>query len=339
MTINIDEVKEELGAYNRKHSKEVMNMIYRTDVQIDQYCKKITMVQGRFPAFHAVASHVIQGFVAEWNELGATQIRVNELISYHHKVNYPIVPAEILNSWLADMYDEDKPLDQKSISRYIMMEHLSPKVLEDLQQLSGDAVYDANRLNEFGFSMNGWKKILADALADADKPVFKIPLTALTEENIVDQVTAFEKAIPVKLKSKITKIFMPTKWAEEYLLQYEDQYGANTLAVENDKVSTRLKKRKIVGLDCLGDTDYIFATVDGNMLKLINLIEKPVLTDIQKDDYKLKLFMEFWLGYGFWVNPLVLMADYEGGHGLGSDALNELYYPGEIESSGSGSGS
>jgi hypothetical protein len=86
---------------------------------------------------------------------------------------------------------------------------------------------------------------------------------------------------------------------------------------------TRLGKRTIVGLDNLND-DTIFSTPDGNMLKLTDIFDFPQVTDIQKADYKLKIFMEFWLGYGFWVNQWVFVSTTSAGSGLG--AQNSTYY-------------
>jgi len=346
MSINITQLKTELGAFFRKHSNEIRAMVYSDEVMINKYTRPITKVKGKFPAMHSVASHVVQGFQAVWNELGGIKIKVNELVNYHQKVNFPIVPAEIEGSWLAWMNEESKGLKDKSISRYIMNEELKPKVIADIETLSGDAVYDATKLDEFGYSMNGLKKILNDAAANSENPLYKIQLLAIDDDTIVDEVTKFERAIPKSIRKFITKIYMSTNNLERYVIDYENQFGANTLIKSGDMMKTRLGKRMIVGLDCLDDPDfsYIFATPDRNFLRLIDEFDKPQITDIQTLDYKVKIFMEWWLGYAFWTNQLVLMAAFDSSasgavEGLGSATDDDDYYAiGAIPSS-SGSAS
>lgn len=335
--INIDQVQTELGAFFRANNKEVVSMIYRDDVDLNPHCRTITKVKGKFPAIHSVTSHVIQGFRAVWDEMGDTTFKVNELTAYHQKVNFPVYPYQVENSWLAETNEENKDLKDKTISRHIFENELKPVVVQDLQYLVGNGVYDAGRLQEFGYSMNGIKEILRLGLTNADNPMFKIQLDALTESNMVEQITKFERSIPSKIRKFIKKIFLSTNRAEDYAIDYENQFGANTLVKEGDFFKTRLGKRTLIGLDCLNGSNYIFATVDRNLLKLIDMFDMPTVTDIQKEDYKLKVFMEFWLGYGFWTNQMVLTADYTGGAtGLGSGEFNALYYPNEgLDESGS----
>lgn len=326
-TINIDEVKTELGAYYRKNSKVVESMFYNNLVQLNPFCKVITGIKGKFPAMHSVMGHVIQGFAAEWNELGKVDFKVNELQAYHQKVNFPIIPAEILNSWLAELYVEGKDLKDMPISKYIMEKELAPKILDDLNILAINGEYDANNLSEFGKSMNGIVKVLTDGLANSSNPMFKVPISALTDNNMVAEITKFERAIPKKAASKIKYIFMSTNNAERYRLDYENTFGTHVNFSDDKMMKTRLKGWKIAGLDVLPD-DVVFTTVDGNMRRLIDIFDKPALTDVQKLDYKLKLFFEFWLGYNFWINQLVFVANFaDSTKGLGNDQFNHLYYP------------
>ena len=113
--------------------------------------------------------------------------------------------------------------------------------------------------------------------------------------------------------------------AERYMLQYEEQFGNNTF--QNDAMKTRLGKRVIVGIPGM-DTDDIFSTVDANFKRLIDVFDgKPAVTDIQKQDYEVKFFMEFWKGYDFMINEMVLISNpIDAEYGLGSTALNQKYY-------------
>ena len=327
-TIVIDDVIKEVNTFLAHNPTLISAAINRAESTLDKHTKPLTKVKGKFPQGSTLLTNVVQGFEAVWNELGAAQIEHKLLVNYHQKVNFAIVPSEILSSYWAELYAEDKKPEDMPISKYIITEELLPKVIDDLAHLEVKGVYDAGNLDVFGASMNGIEKIILNLFSEVPgtgHTPFKIPLTTLTDTNIVDQVTAFERTLPSKVKNKVKKIFMSENNLERYILQYEDQFGQNQF--QKDKMKTRLGKREIIGLPGM-ETDDIFATVEGNFKRLIDVFDgKPTITDIQKQDYKIKFFMEFWKGYDFLINELVFVANYtDAEYGLGSTVLNQKYY-------------
>ena len=345
-TILIDDVVKEVNTYLKHNPTLISASVNRAAITLDKHTKPLTKVKGRYPQGHTLLTDVVQGFAPEWNELGKLQIEHKILKDYHQKVNFAIIPAEILSSYWAELYAEDKKPEDMPISKYIIENELIPKVIDNMATLSVEGTFDAARLDEFGFSMDGIKTILTKmkaAVPGTDHTCFKIPIDALTDTNIVSQVTAWERKLPSKLKGKIKKIFMSENNVERYIMQYEDEFGQNKF--QNDTLKTRLGKREIVGIEGL-DTDDIFATTENNFRRLIDVFDAPKVTDVQKQDYKVKIFMEFWKGYDFLINQMVVVANYaDNTYGLGSTALNQKYYgfdgvtPGGSSSSSASSGS
>lgn len=324
--MQIEDVAKELNTHLAHNPKLVSAMINSDSVVLDAHCKKITKIKGNFPAPHTIMTRLVQGFKAEWQALGEMEIKSKILKNYHQKVNFPIIPSEILGSYYAEYYDEEKDMFSMPISQYILNEELKPQITDDLQELSINGVYDAaNADGAFGESLDGIATVLTSAVANTTHPAFQIPLTTLTDSNMVDQVTAFERALPEKQKRKIKKIFMSENNVERYILDFQAEHGQNQYA--GSSLKTYLGKREIIALPNL-TTDVIFATVDGNMVKLIDKIDNPPkVTSVQIQDYTVKLFMEFWLGYDFWINELVFVSNYaDTTYGLGSTALNQKYY-------------
>lgn len=331
MTINIKDVAKELNTFLTNNPTLISAAINRSVNVLDLHTKPLTKIKGQFPQGHTLLSNVVQGFSsAGFNELGATQIEHKILKNYHQKVNFAIIPAEILSSYWAELYAEGKKPADMPISKYIIEQELLPKVLDNMATLAVKGEYDPAKLDEFGFSMNGIEKILTDLLA-GDPAVagvhtpYRIPVNALTDSNIVDEVTAFEKQLPSKTKGKVKKIFMSENNVERYILNYEDKFGQNKF--QNDALKTRLGKREIIGIPGM-DSDLIFATTEDNFRRLIDVFDgAPAVTDVQVQDYKVKIFMEFWKGYDFLINQLVYVSNYTNGTlGLGSTALNQKYY-------------
>lgn len=327
MGINATQLKAELGAYARTNNKEVRTMAYQKSVTAG-YMRTIAAIKGKFPALQAITGHVVQGFVAAWNPLGVTEFRVNELVNYRQKVNYPIRPDDIQASWLAHLYEENKKPQDMPISKYIIDTQLMTKVKADREHLLCRGVYDANNLGVFGKSMNGIVKVIENGLAaNSENPVYQIPMVAVTVANITDQVTEFELALPETIKEYLKKIYMSSSNLEKYRLDYFKKYGSYPSYTENKGFVTILGNRELIGLPGLNGSDLIFSTPDENFLRLIDLNDEPVITDVQAQDYDVKIFMEWWEGVAFWTNQMVC-AGVIGGTvtGLAPAGANEKYY-------------
>lgn len=301
-----------------------------TSVSIDAHCKKVTKIKGTYQVLDSVMSHVVQGFKPQWQELGAFSVRDKELKNYHQKVNFPIIPAEVLSTALADLYEEDKPITDKMICK-IIIDWLLTQVTDDLELLSwiGDRT-GGTADGAFGYSLNGWNKIVDLALANTNRPVFRIPLDAITDLNIYAQILAFERGLPKILKNKIQKIHMSENNLERYEIAYREKFNQSPKYDEKDNTRSPLRKRALIGHTNMAD-DKIFATIEGVMLNLIDVIDNPPkITSIQVQDYKVKIFMEFWKGYDFLMNEAVCVADFTGTvRGLGDNAKMTMYYPHE----------
>ncbi len=330
-TININDVVKEVNTYLAHNPTLIPAAINRAQNVLDLHTKPLTKIKGQFPQGHTLLSNVVQGFnSAGFNELGALQIEHKILKNYHQKVNFGLVPAEILSSYWAELYAENMKPEDMPISKYIIENELLPKVIDNLATLAVKGVYDPARLDEFGFSMDGIEQILTNLLAQnpataGDHTPYRIPVSALTDSNIVAQVTDFEKQLPSKTKSKVKKIFMSENNVERYILNYEDLFGQNKF--QDNALKTRLGKREIIGIPGM-DSDLIFGTTEDNFRRLIDVFDgAPAVTDVQKQDYKVKIFMEFWKGYDFLINQLVYVSNYSNATlGLGSTVLNQKYY-------------
>jgi len=75
------------------------------------------------------------------------------------------------------------------------------------------------------------------------------------------------------------------------------------------------------------ESDVIFGTTENNFRRLFDVFDKPRVTDVQKQDYKVKIFMEWWKGYDFLINQMVVVSNVQDErYGLGTTALNQKYF-------------
>lgn len=333
-TPSASDIQAELGAYFRANNREIRAAVYKKSVTAS-YMKTVVAVQGKFPALNSITGRVVQGFTAAWTPMGLTEFKVNELQAYHQKINFPITPANILNSWISYLYNEDKTPADMSISQYITQQELLPAIGRDREDLIGKSVYDKDKLDQFGHSMNGIQEMIR--LGCADGSMFQIPIDEPSLSNMVEQIDKFELGLPESIKPLLTRIYMPSNLVEAYRLDYRNKYGTMPTFTAEQGMKTYLGQRDLIPLPSLNGTQVIFATPNENFLRLIDINDANVLNDVQVQDYVVKIFGGFWEGVGFWSNNLVVVAVPAGTHkglGKGTDpaadkALTEKYFGSE----------
>lgn len=329
-TINVQDVAKEVGEYVKNNTDVVSAGVYSDEIQINKYCKTITAVKGKYPAFHKIMTNVVQGFKAEWQELGEAQFKHKMLQNYRQKVNFPIVPDEILNTWLAELYVEGKTKEEQPISKHIM-DDLMAKVVDNLNDLSQDGVYDALTADgTYGNSINGINQQRLNALANTDHPAFKIPIAAITDANVLDGFRDFERGLPKKMRKKVKQVFVSDNVALMYADAYEAEHGTRVTYTDDDAMKSPRHKFEIIGLHNVPDTFMVASALPQAFVRLIDVFDKPAVTDVQVLDYVLKIFMDWHLGYDFIINELTYIATFGGeDRGLGNAELNALYYGSE----------
>jgi hypothetical protein len=328
--MNIDQILEEVKRFKDQNPTILNGMIMSQDILLNRLARLVPKIRGEFASVNSVMGHVVQQFSAEWTEMGEAQFRGKQLKNYHQKVNFAFTPAEILGSWVEQKYDEGVELKDKTISKHLMT-MLSAKIISDVNILSVKGVFNIATPTVFGASMNGLNKIHTDLVANTENPCFIIPTDAIDDTNILDVVLDFEKGIPEALRDAIKVVKMSTTNAQNYKLKYEDLYGKNTDYNGKKGNFTRLGERTIVAIPGMVN-DKVVATIDGNLVRLIDTVENPgTITDVQKQDYKIKVFGEFTLGYDYAINELVMVSSSSIQYrGLRNANLDKLYYPEEV---------
>lgn len=230
-TLKIDQIKNELVRYVSGNKRALQQAILSPEIVLNKHAKIATKVKGHYHAVTAAMNHVVQIFDSKkFTPYGGIEFLRKELKNYHQKVDFLLDPADILGSMFEEMYDESKKLEQKSISK-LAIQMLQDKVIDDVNYLSISGKYDplqaGSQTPVFGTSMNGLNEIHKIIAADVNNPVYSIPGDAITETNIIDVVTEFEKQLPTLMKPRIKKIFMSLNDLETYQIAYEDKFGQN----------------------------------------------------------------------------------------------------------------
>jgi hypothetical protein len=321
MGINISQIVTLFGNLTAGEQHEVRNW-FKKGRELSQYATNLPKINGEFPAITGVMTNMVQEFSTVWNELGEAHFQGKKLETFRQKINFGFIPQVVYGSYLAFLAREDLKAEQKPISVWLM-EDLKDQVQEDLFILEGSGTHVAGS-GAFGDSMDGIITVLTAILATGNP--FKIPLAALTEANMVAQMTRFERSIPSRLLNKIETIFCSQENKELYEMNYEDTFKTKVTYKDGDKMQSRLKKKTIVGLECMNGSDLIWASPRKNFLQLTDLNTPGKITDVQRADYKVKVFGEFALAYDFWLDEALCISD-TGGLARGLVTNHTRWYP------------
>lgn len=327
--INIEEIKNEIVRYGQKNPFELEAAILSRQVLLNQFAKPISKVKGEYHIPYILMGNVVQVFSDQWTEQGEIQFGKKLMKNFHQKINYPINPYKAYGSWVEELYLEDKKPNEMPICKYIV-DLMAKKVISDLDDISITGVYDPAQVGstspDYTKTMDGLNAVVDRAVADTTNPVFFIPVDASLSANIVDRVTKFEKGLPDK--GKVSTIFMSLEEFNDYVEARETP--ANQYIDFNDPQRGKTKYgRTLVGVPGL-KKGRLIAWYDGNLFRLYDRKDNPArIDDVQVQDYKVKIFSQWHLGYDFAVNEYLFVETQDGSkkRGLNDDAKNKLFYP------------
>ncbi len=329
--INIEQIKNEIVRYGNANPMALQPAILSKAILLNRYAKPLGKVKGKWTMPYILFGHVVQAFSDEWTEFGEVQFGKKVMKDFHQKVNFGIKPYDVYGSWVEDLYEENKKPAEMPISKYIV-NMIKDQIISDLDGMSITGEFDPAEIGSatptYGKSMDGINHSVDNMLVDTENPVFFVPVDASLANNIVDRVTAFEKGLPSK--GKISTIFISLEEFNDYVEQRETP--SNQYIDFNDPQRGRTKfGRTIVGVPGL-KRGRITAWYDGNLFRLYDRKNNPAtIDDVQTQDYKVKIFSQWHLGYDFAINQFCFVetADASKNRGLNNAEQNKLFYPNE----------
>ena len=216
------------------------------------------------------------------------------------------------------------------IAQYIT-NMIGDQIISELSVASIVSTYDATQAGsdnpDIMKIMNGLNAVTDEIVADVTNPAFLIPIDAALANDPVAKVNAFERGLPKGVK--ISQILVPADLFDDYVEARE------TPANEVIDYNAGYRKKTKYGRDLIAvpGLDKMVAWVDGNLFRLYDRKDNPAtIDDVQVQDYLMKIFVQFHLGYDFAVNQYVFVetSDATKKRGLNNADQNKLYYPTEL---------
>ena len=331
-TITATAIANEIVRYGDRSALDLQPAILSPDILLNRYAKPLPKVKGKWSFPSVLMGNVVQIFSDVWTESGSIQFDNKVAKNFHQKVNFPIKPYEIYGSWEEKLYEEDKKPQDMPISKFIVG-FIASHITSDLANISITGAYDAaNKGSEspiYTKAMDGLNTTVDSMVANTTNPVFSIPVDSALLSDQPARVDAFEEGFPQN--AKVSTIFMPLPEWQEYVKQRETP-SDKTINYKDGYRTVSRYGREIVGVPGL-KAGRLVAWIDGNLFRLYDRKDNPAqIDDVQVQDYKVKVFIQWHLGYDFAVNQGVFVetANAAKRRGLNNAAQNALYFPNEF---------
>lgn len=266
-------------------------------------------------AVSSIMSEVSQQFTNKWTPKGTAKFSPLEIKYRRHKINVEVDPTEVIDTWLVDLYQQGKSPDQQPLVHYIVNTHILPRISEDITYsmiakgkfekvtpaTEGEAGSAAVK------SMDGFETQLVAGKADASCKMnfFKNPVDVrtLSGKELLDYIESFTSAISPLFANNLP-VYCSEEFLQAYLKADYDVYGKYT----GEKVGNvvRFSKFRLIPLESMYNSPIIFATPKSNFIELVDLSAAGAcINDVQKANYKVKIFGEYSLSVGFAIAEAV----------------------------------
>ena len=284
--------------------------------------KYMTRIQSNtdYIASAAIFTEVSQQFTPKWTPKGTAKFTPIRIPYRRHKINVALRPAEVIKSWLLYLYEQGKTQAEMPITKYIIEEHILPKVCDDItlsmvgkgkyNEVAAGTVKDGDAGSAAKDSMDGYETILVDGLSDTKCKINYFrnakDYTTLSDEELLAYVDSFVDNIS-GLFAKTATVFC----SEQFLTRYKRAdfavNGKYTGIEAGDTI--RFTNFHLVALKSMYNSKILFATPIENFVELVDYSKaENCINRIEEENYDVKVFGEYTLSVGFKIAEAVFAA-------------------------------
>lgn len=305
--INVDLILEEYGRFY-ENSGQGMDRLRRAltvpATTLEKYATRINTKDDIYKMATDEWEDVLQPFRIQFEPKAGVKFIPNAIVLNHIKVDAQFSPMGVYHSWMAFLAGGQNKIEDWPITRYFVEVYLKKKI-DNNRELK--AVYKGVR-DDNGTTpescMDGIKRKLIEGANNADNPINVIHgVDPFTEENIFDEIEAYDRKIDELYDGENIIHFVAPKWvramktakraAGYYFINSPDQINADI----------DFTKHVVCGVPSMKGTDDIFSTMKENLLWLVN--RNKFDFDIQKENRMIKVLADWMEGVGFGCNAMV----------------------------------
>lgn len=312
-SIDITDLKTEFGVYIKGEKRNIIKKL-TAKTETMQYMTTVRTDDSIWRASQSSISHVMQQFVSAWTPLGKATFTPISITQRHHKINVPVTPADVIGSWLGELYDQSLTPMQMPLVKYVL-DLIIDKAMEDrelLQVMTGEFVEIPEKPasgttgQDPEKAVDGLLTILRKEYEDADTTVHFVNLEGpITEANVVDKMKLFRRSLPRELRRKPMDLLI----SDDLRGLYKDAYQTlfpNTKNEDSNKETLDHSLIRLAPVASLSGLNSFFVTPKDNLILLKGKNEAASVFRMQESDYDVKIFSEHSEAYGFAIKEAIV---------------------------------
>ncbi len=323
-TIDVNDLKTEFGTYLNQKDKPILKSLTQKTFSEQFMTTKMAITEWR--ATQAIITSVVQQFTAKWTPLGQSKFTPITIQNRRHKINVPITPDDINDSWISHLYDEGLTPAEMPVVKFLINELVLPKVSEDVEmRLIGKGIYepvagdvtDGDAGQATGKSMDGFLTVLIKEYENPATAINFIKLGILTDQNIIDKMNTFVDDMDELYQPKDMNMFVSLTKYKQYKRKYQDLYPTTK---NNDKANDVIdySNNRLQVLPSMSGSTHFFTTPKENFIALRHKNLNASKIWMQSENYNVKIFAEWWKGVGFamaeavfaYIDPIAVINSY-----------------------------
>lgn len=322
-TIDVSDLKTEFGTYLNQKDKPILKALTQKTFSEQFMTTKMAITEWR--ATQAIITSVVQQFTAKWTPLGSGTFTAIKIVNRRHKINVPVTPDDINDSWISHLYDESLTPQEMPVVKFLINELVLPKVEEDMEmRLLGKGVYesagnpaDGDAGQATGKSMDGFLTLLVKEYEDPATKINFNKLGIITDANIIDKMNAFVDGMDELYQQKEMNMFTSLTRYKQYKRKYQDLYPITKGDDKNNDVIDFSNNRLQV-LPSMSGSSHFFTTPKENFIALRHKNQDASKIWMQSENYDVKIFAEWWKSVGFaiaeavfaYIDPIAVINGY-----------------------------
>ncbi|UOY07723.1 hypothetical protein L0P88_04030 [Muricauda sp. SCSIO 64092] len=304
--VNIDKLNEDLGAYSRRNSSEIVSLIM-DGYDIPAHWGRVNNVQDEFIFSAIITGQITQGFKKRWLPKNKQRFVPIKNKIFDKQIDITWEPSELKSiekSWLNMFFNEGSTPYKMSFAGYLLTELMKKAREEDKLNIHKGVYFDTELLPEdvagdFMNAMDGYLKLVSDYRGVAFQPH---NLPELTPINTYRTLKEWVEGLPIgfrnlpnlklQLGSDVHRWYYEGRESEKGVIQ---DYEKNTTTVEG------FSNVEFVPIKQWEGTGYVDIQVGGNCGIMVDRDGEEAQATIEMVKREISAFTDYKNGVYFKV--------------------------------------
>lgn len=301
--VNIDKLNDDLGAYARRNSNEIMDLLM-DGYDIPEHWNVVSNVQDEFVFASIVSGQITQAFKKAYLPKNKQRFVPVKNKIYDKQIDGKWVSSELKSiekSWLNMFFNEGSTPYKDSFARYLIEKLLNQARKEDkisiFKGVYSDPALQEDKAGDFLNAMSGFLKLVDNHRGTDYQPFSVADLTSANTYDVLNDVC--KNKLPIDVRNSPLKLGVGSDVHRWYVDGREAAKGTNT---DYGRVTMHIDDMpniEFVKHPQLEGTGFFYITTEDNIGLMVDRPGEESLITIEKAVREINFFADYKLGVYF----------------------------------------